>query len=68
MQDAEDFRPDNIRLKPIEATEWNGLVFARLVPGPGFAELVEDVEEIAGADALRNLTHRRRIVYNVGSN
>ncbi len=68
MQDAEDFDRASIRLTPIDAMEWNGLIMARIGKGPDFETLYGGIIDIAGESALSNLVHHTSIRYEVKAN
>lgn len=69
MQDAEDFRVEDIRLPPLPVVEWQGLVFAALSADvPAFEAVYGGIiERIAPID-LSVLRYTRRDVYELDCN
>lgn len=71
MQGCEDFEPGEVRLPAVELAILQGLIFARLVPGPvGFDAVTDGIRErlAAAGHELSNLQHHATVSYDIDCN
>jgi len=69
MQDAEDFRVDDIQLPRLRVHEWQGLVFVALRDDvPAFEDVYAGVVERIAPIHLSNMRFQRRDAYEVDCN
>ena len=69
MQDADDFRVEDIHLTPFRVVEWQGLIFVAVDPAtPAFEELYGDIAARIAPINLAAMRFTRRDSYDIDCN